>query len=100
MIIMSTPCDSSQAVCSQVKGRVLYNVPSSSPPRFGLSLHPRVVSLDSDTSLQDNYPIGLVLDDVRVKAIERDQGVIVEVSTDINGFVHVSHCVYTMRPQH
>lgn len=79
----------------KVKARVLYNY-STSPPKFALALsehvvhlRPRLVSCDGEEKiLQEAYPIGTILDAVKVLRVEKERGLIVKVG-DQEGFVHV-----------
>ena len=81
----------------KVKARVLYDISPSTPPRFALSLAPHVLqhttkSRDSDkvsTDLPAAYPVGTVLDAVKVVRVESERGLVMEVAADLEGFVHV-----------
>ncbi|KAI0778417.1 U3 snoRNP-associated protein Rrp5 [Trametes elegans] len=82
-------------VGQKVKARVLYDISPSTPPRFALSLVEHVVnyhtkSVDSDTELREAYPIGTILDAVKVVRVESERGLIVEVGPEVQGFVHIS----------
>jgi rRNA biogenesis protein RRP5 len=99
---------SSYKVGKKIKARILYHYSSSSPPKFALALTEHVVNLkvrqsrDKDkeieitTDIQDAYPVGTLLEAVKVLRIEPERGLIVEVELDLEGFVHVcsfsSHC--------
>lgn len=84
----------------KIKARILYDIASTTPPRFSLTLLNHVMVLDvkhvknesikTYVSLQDAYPIGLVLDNVMVRNVESERGLVVEVSPGVEGFVHVS----------
>ncbi|PCH33915.1 nucleic acid-binding protein [Wolfiporia cocos MD-104 SS10] len=81
----------------KVKARVLYDISSSSPPRFALSLDSHVVKLsvkgasgDDDQDLPQAYPIGATLDAVKVIRVEAERGLIVQVAPGVEGFVHIS----------
>ena len=84
----------------KIKARVLYDVAGSSPPRFALSLADHVLDfslrsgkgLDGATLLQDAYPVGTMLDAVKVVRVEAERGLIVEILPGIEGFVHV--CIF------
>ncbi|KAL4241734.1 hypothetical protein ABKN59_000784 [Abortiporus biennis] len=92
--------DDNYKVGQKVKARILYDISPSNPPRFGLSLLDHVVSLsskacspsdnDAGTLLQDAYPIGTILDSVKVIRVESERGLVVEISSGIEGFVHIS----------
>lgn len=87
-------------VGKKVKARVLYDF-STTPPRFALALTEHVLGLgvpeikkgkkESTTqSLQEAYPIGTILEEVKVLRIEPERGVVVEFdSSALQGFIHV-----------
>ncbi|KAJ3575984.1 hypothetical protein NP233_g748 [Leucocoprinus birnbaumii] len=85
-------------VGKKVKARVLYNY-STSPPRFALALSEHVLNLrpklfsaaEGQSTLQEAYPIGTILDGVKVLRVERERGLIVEAGAEQEGFVHISH---------
>ncbi|KAF5352778.1 hypothetical protein D9756_006044 [Leucocoprinus leucothites] len=85
-------------VGKKVRARILYNY-STSPPKFALALseyvihlRPRLVSSgEGENTLQEAYPIGTVLDGVKVLRVEKERGLIVEVGNEQEGFVHISH---------
>ncbi|KAI0652084.1 hypothetical protein C8Q79DRAFT_76749 [Trametes meyenii] len=85
-------------VGQKVKARVLYDINPSTPPRFALSLADHVVkysaksavSDDKSTSLRDAYPVGTVLEAIRVTRVESERGLVVEIGSDVEGFVHIS----------
>ncbi|KAI0080360.1 U3 snoRNP-associated protein Rrp5 [Panus rudis PR-1116 ss-1] len=85
----------------KVKARILYDISPATPPRFALSLADHVVSLTSKhvpgpgdaqdgPSLHDAYPVGTTLESVKVVRVESERGLIVEVSANVEGFVHIS----------
>ncbi len=84
-------------VGQKVKARVLYDISPSTPPRFALSVADHVVkyttksaaSDDANTDLREAYPVGTLLEAVKVTRVESERGLIVEVSPGIEGFVHV-----------
>ena len=80
-------------VGQKVKARVLYELPAASPPKFALSLADHVLSLQTKQAegshLSEAYPIGMILDSVKVVGVEGEHGVTVEVVHDITGFIHV-----------
>lgn len=80
-------------VGQKVKARVLYELPASSPPKFALSLADHVLALQTKQTkgshISDSYPIGAILDSVKVVGIEGEHGVTVEVTPDVTGFIHV-----------
>lgn len=83
-------------VGKKIRARILYNH-STSPPKFALALsdhvlhlRPHMVSSGQGASdLQEAYPIGAVLDAVKVLRVEKERGLIVEVGEGQGGFVHV-----------
>lgn len=84
-------------VGKKIKARILYNVAGTSPPQFALSLKDHVISLDSNRrktdvhcSAQEGFPVGKVLDSVKVKRVEPERGLVVSVEEGLEGFVHVS----------
>ncbi|KAL4266621.1 rRNA biogenesis protein rrp5 [Pleurotus pulmonarius] len=84
----------------RLKARVLYDY-STTPPRFALSLNPHVVSLkprqikreegDDLCTVQDAYPVGTILESVKVTRVENERGLFVEIQPGLEGFVHISH---------
>ncbi|KAJ3882712.1 hypothetical protein F5051DRAFT_393458 [Lentinula edodes] len=84
----------------KVKARVLYYLPSA-PPKLALSLNEHVVRLTSrdvvpqgsDTHLpmQEIYPIGTLVNDVKVLRVEAERGLTVRLDSGVDGFVHISH---------
>jgi len=81
-------------VGKKVKARVLYDIPAS-PPRYALTLLGHVVHLtpqhvgDDQSSLQDIYPTGTILDEVTVVRVDAERGLVVKVDDEVQGFVHV-----------
>jgi rRNA biogenesis protein RRP5 len=83
----------------KVKPRVLYDIGSSTPPRFALSLADHVVSLTSKsvddsegekgTRLQEAFAVGAIVDPVKIVRVESERGLIAEVTPTVEGFVHV-----------
>ncbi len=84
-------------VGQKIKARVLYDISPSTPPRFALSSADHVVKYTSKTSsssdatadLREAYPIGTALGAVKVTRVESERGLIVDVGSGIQGFVHV-----------
>jgi len=85
---------SAYKIGKKVKARILYDH-SSSPPKFALALADHIVKLgprlvgDKTESVQQQYPIGTVLEAVKVLRAEAERGLMVEVAPDVEGFVHV-----------
>lgn len=89
---------------SKIKARILYDISATSPRRFALSLTEHVLSLSmkggaagaDDSSkplslLQDDFPIGTTLEAAKVMRVEPERGLVLEVSDDTNGYVHVCY---------
>ncbi|KAH9960794.1 hypothetical protein BGW80DRAFT_1438825 [Lactifluus volemus] len=84
----------------KVKARVLYEIPGTSPPRFALSLASHIISLERRTinaeddehvaNLDEAYPIGTILEAVKVVRVEAERGLLVDVQENVQGFVHIS----------
>jgi rRNA biogenesis protein RRP5 len=88
--------DVSYKVGTKLKARVLYDL-SSTPPRFALSLSdhilrlsPRLIGAEEESSLQKAYPVGTILESVKVLRVEVERGLIVEIQPGLEGFIHVS----------
>lgn len=86
-------------VGKKVKARVLYDF-SATPPRFALSLAEHVLGLgvrrlkrdtkpSTSPGIQEAYPVGTVLNDLKVLRVETERGLILEVEPGLEGFVHV-----------
>ncbi|KAI0375236.1 hypothetical protein BV20DRAFT_934020 [Pilatotrama ljubarskyi] len=82
----------------KVRARILYDISPSTPPRFALSLVDHVIKYDvksvqsdaATTDLREAYPVGTVLEAVKVTRVESERGLIVEVGSGVEGFVHIS----------
>ncbi|KAH9486567.1 rRNA biogenesis protein rrp5 [Psilocybe cubensis] len=92
----------SYKVGKKVKARILYEYSSSSPPKFALALVDHIVKLrarmgvgkneaESGNSIQELYPVGTLLDAVKVVRLETERGLIAEIAPGIEGFAHISH---------
>lgn len=81
-------------VGKKVKTRVLYQLPAASPPKFALSLADHVLSLQTKqtegSQISIAYPIGMILDSVKIVGVEGEHGVTAEITPAVTGFVHVS----------
>jgi len=82
----------------KVKARILYEIPGNSPPRFSVSLLDHIINMEEKLATQDMsdhiavplaFPIGTILNGVRVKRVESERGLIVEVQPHLDGFIHV-----------
>ncbi|EJD51778.1 nucleic acid-binding protein [Auricularia subglabra TFB-10046 SS5] len=78
----------------KIKARVIYEVTHSSPKRFALSALPHVVSLHGATAgssaLYDAFPMGTVLDAIKVVRVEPERGLLCQIQDGIAAFVHIS----------
>ncbi|KAB5588082.1 RRNA biogenesis protein RRP5 [Ceratobasidium theobromae] len=112
----------------RIKARVLWDIPGSSPPRFALSLLLHVLQLTAATiqpagpitkgskkskkqaidatppipdapTLREAYPMGMILDVVRVTRVESEWGLVCEVADNVGGFVHISQVSDSLVPQ-
>ncbi|CAE6439154.1 unnamed protein product, partial [Rhizoctonia solani] len=107
----------------KVKARILWDIPGSSPPRFALSLLPHVLQLTSASaqpipvkeskkskkkaeptsedapSLREAYPVGMLLESVKVTRVESEWGLVCEVANGVGAFVHISQISDTLVPQ-
>ena len=77
----------------KVKARILYQLPAPSPPKFALSLADHVLNLQTKQTegshISTSYPIGMILESVKIVGVEGDNGVTVEITPGVVGFVHV-----------
>ncbi|KAF5375185.1 hypothetical protein D9758_000459 [Tetrapyrgos nigripes] len=91
--------EKSMKVGKKIKARVLYDIPDTTPPRLALALNEHVIKLEvrrtSDVkeapTLQDAYPVGTIVNDVKATRIEPEQGLTVEIKPGVDGFVHISN---------
>ncbi|KAG8742229.1 rRNA biogenesis protein rrp5 [Ceratobasidium sp. 414] len=108
----------------KVKARVLWDIPGSSPPRFALSLLPHVINLvpastlpppllasegepkkkrkkeiEAGVKLAEAYPIGMILESVRVTRVESEWGLVCQIGEGVDGFVHISQIADSLVPQ-
>ncbi|KAJ4499442.1 hypothetical protein C8R41DRAFT_754139 [Lentinula lateritia] len=92
--------EKSLKIGQKVKARVLYYLPSA-PPKLALSLNEHVVRLtsrdvlpqgsDTHFPMQELYPIGTLINDVKVLRVEAERGLTVRLDSGVDGFVHISH---------
>lgn len=79
----------------KIKARILYDVAGTSPPQFVLSLRESIKDLrtpdeaTSNITMLNKFPVGSVLSAVKVKRVEPERGLMVEVDSELDGFVHV-----------
>ncbi|QRV97230.1 rRNA biogenesis protein RRP5 [Ceratobasidium sp. AG-Ba] len=108
----------------KIKARILWNIPGSSPPKFALSLLPHVLGLASASTLpppaepqpkekkkkgkeaeslgvnlSEAYPVGMILESVRITRVESEWGLVCEVGEGVSGFVHISQIADSLVPQ-
>ncbi|KAG8718425.1 rRNA biogenesis protein rrp5, partial [Ceratobasidium sp. 394] len=109
----------------KVKARVLWDLPGSSPPKFALSLLPHVLGLvpastlpppllssegepkkrkrrkeaEDGVKLAEAYPVGMILESVRVTRVESEWGLVCQVGEGVDGFVHISQIADSIVPQ-
>ena len=82
-------------VGQKVKARVLYDLPGTTPPQFVVTLAEHHIGLQPKCTSEGQplyaaFPVGAVLDSVRVRRVETERGLVVEIQSDQEGFVHVS----------
>ncbi|KAF8445766.1 U3 snoRNP-associated protein Rrp5 [Boletus edulis BED1] len=87
---------SSLKVGKKVKARVLYDLPTTTPPRFVVTLAEHHIRLQPKSTsdgqaLHTAFPVGTVLEAVTVRQVEAERGLLVEVQPGQEGFVHISH---------
>ncbi|KAG9314209.1 hypothetical protein JVU11DRAFT_4995 [Chiua virens] len=80
----------------KLKARVLYDLPGTTPPRFVVTLAEHHIRLQLKATSEDQllhaaFPVGTVLDSVQVRRVETERGLVVDVQSDQEGFVHISH---------
>ncbi|KAG8680586.1 rRNA biogenesis protein rrp5, partial [Ceratobasidium sp. 394] len=109
----------------KVKARVLWDIPGSSPPKFALSLLPHVLGLapastlppplpssegepkkkkrkketEDGVKLAEAYPVGMILESVRVVRVESEWGLVCQAGEGVDGFVHISQIADSLVPQ-
>ncbi|CAE6440693.1 unnamed protein product [Rhizoctonia solani] len=107
----------------KVKARILWDIPGASPPRFALSLLPHVIQLTSASAqptpvqeskkskkkaeivsedaptLREAYPIGMLLEAVKITRVESEWGLVCEVAEGVGAFVHISQISDSLVPQ-
>lgn len=90
-------------VGQKINVRVLYNIPGTSPPRFSVTLSDHHLALQEKTipgdaeepSFLNAFPIGTVLEAVKVVRVEQEHGLLMQVQPCLHGFVHVSRVLPT-----
>ncbi|KAH7106737.1 nucleic acid-binding protein [Auriculariales sp. MPI-PUGE-AT-0066] len=81
----------------KIKARVLWEVVAAQPRRFALSSLPHVLklglaSVGSDTNyLRSAFPMGTVIDAVKVIRVETEFGLVCQIGDDTPAFVHISN---------
>ncbi|KAF9244529.1 hypothetical protein BU15DRAFT_85908 [Melanogaster broomeanus] len=66
----------------KVKARVLYD--------HHLELQTKCTS-EGQEAFHNVFPIGTILDSVKVKRVETERGLLVEIQSNLEGFIHISH---------
>ncbi|KAF8633036.1 hypothetical protein AX15_001626 [Amanita polypyramis BW_CC] len=87
-------------VGKKVKARVMYSY-DASPPKFALALTDHVIRLEprmikesagsEPKDMSEVHPIGTILESVKVVRVEPDRGVVVDIESGLQGFIHISH---------
>lgn len=85
----------SPKVGQKVKARVLHDLPGTTPPRFVVTLAEHHIKLQPRSTSEDQplysaFPVGTVLGSVKVRRVEAERGLLVEIQPNQEGFVHVS----------
>ncbi|ORX37905.1 putative rRNA processing-related protein [Kockovaella imperatae] len=80
----------------KIRARVIYDQITSTPRHFSLSVLPHVLTFSSPQTAegiaQENaIEIGRVLDNVTIRRVIPEWGIICETSDGLEGFVHISH---------
>ncbi|KAF8640392.1 hypothetical protein AX17_000062 [Amanita inopinata Kibby_2008] len=96
----SSPSEKAHKVGQRIKARVLYSY-DSSPPKFALTLTDHVLRFKSRIvagppehpliEASEAYPVGTILDSVKIAKIEAERGIIVDLEGGLKGFIHISH---------
>ena len=87
---------SSYKVGQKIDARILWDIPETNPRQIALSILPHVLSLapskmqDDEEKLEDTYPVGTILEGLKVVRVEADRGVVVAIGDKPIGFTHVS----------
>ncbi|KAF8323027.1 hypothetical protein DL93DRAFT_2049827 [Clavulina sp. PMI_390] len=90
--------DDKYKVGQKIRARVLWDVSSNNPKTFVLSTLDHVKSkskaakkeVEKGKSVKDVFPVGMVLESVRVRRVESEWGLVVEGPDGVQGFVHIS----------
>ncbi|KIJ46379.1 hypothetical protein M422DRAFT_66742 [Sphaerobolus stellatus SS14] len=79
----------------KIKARVLWDMIVSEPRKFALSLLPHILELEvphiKGQTLSDAFPIGTILDAIKVIQVEPERGLALEVQEGLLGYVHIRH---------
>ena len=79
----------------KVDARILWDIPETNPRQIALSMLPHVLNLapskvqDDEEKLEDTYPVGNILEGLKVVRVEADRGVVVAIGDKPIGFTHV-----------
>lgn len=86
---------SSHKVGEKVDARILWDIPDTDPRQIALSTLTHVLSLapskvqGDEGKLEDTYPVGTILEGLKVVRVEADRGVVVAIGDKPIGFTHV-----------
>lgn len=87
-------------VGQKVKARVLYNLPGTTPPRFAVTLAEHHIGFQPKSTSDSQllcaaFPVGVILDPVKVRRVETERGLLVEIPPNQEGFVHVRIAIFS-----
>ncbi|GJJ09847.1 hypothetical protein Clacol_004071 [Clathrus columnatus] len=80
----------------KIKARVLWDIASLEPRQFSLSLLPHIINLDNPRMndgqlIQEGFPVGTILDSVKVVRTESEYGLNIQVQEDVPGYTYIRH---------
>lgn len=96
-----SPGAASTAIGKKIKARILWDIPGTEPTQFALSTLPHILSLrprlltspndgEESQDLQAVFPIGTILDAVKVARVDTDRSLFLQVTEGLLGTVHIS----------
>lgn len=87
----------------KIRARILWDIPGVEPPQFALSTLGHIIGLKQRTlskstedggaeisSVEEAYPVGTTLENVKVCRVDEDRGLFLEVQPGLEAVVHVS----------
>lgn len=91
----------------KLRARILWDIPGTEPYQFALSTLDHIVKLNSrslaqggedspTSSVEETYPVGTILDDVRVCRVDADRSLFLEVQKGLEAVVHVSNVLISV----